>query len=228
MTDHDPVNNLLLQWSAWSATPFQKRAAVLIEGMTGEALQIMKPLISHWQLMLGERCLPGPVGESNTLRHEGRGPFLCLLGASSKTAQWVQVGALLLAGNAVLVAGEGVTNFDRWLQMGVPVMQCSPGVSWQELLAIPALAGVALLGQENQVGPLQRAIAERDGAILPLLWESDSVGFGAITRPSYWLELVTERTVCINTAAVGGDAGLLTRGVHNAPHPQCGAQTGPN
>lgn len=217
MTDHGQVNHLLRQWPAWSATPFQERAAVLAGGITGEALRVMESLISHWQLMLEAQCLPGPAGESNTLRYEGRGLFLCRLETSSKTAQWVQVGALLLAGNAVLVAGEEVMDLTYWQQRGVPVAQYSGSARWQELLAIPSLAGVALLGEGSQIGPLQRTIAERDGPILPLVWENDTEGFSTIMRPGYWLELVTERTVCINTAAVGGDAGLLG-GTQNSPH----------
>ncbi|WP_144007049.1 L-glutamate gamma-semialdehyde dehydrogenase, partial [Pelomonas sp. KK5] len=64
--------------------------------------------------------LPGPTGESNTLRHHARGHFLCI--ADGDEAGLAAVASLLLAGNSVswLAGPEAEAQRQRLLRAGVP------------------------------------------------------------------------------------------------------------
>ena len=138
------------------------------------------------QALLGETALPGPTGESNRLRTYGRGTVLCL-GPGLERAR-AQAEAAGRAGcPAVIVApgagaGEGVD-----------------GVLPPE--ALTALEGLSLVASDDapeRRRALRRALAAREGAILPL------AGMAEIAARA-----VLERHVCIDTTAAGGNAALL-------------------
>src|SRR5436309_9602791 len=101
--------------------------------------------------------MPGPTGESNELRHRGRGVFVCISPWNFPLAIFLgQVSAALAAGNAVvakpaeqtpLVAAEGVRLLHA---AGVPAsaLQLVPGGGkiGAALTADARVAGVAFTG----------------------------------------------------------------------------------
>jgi RHH-type proline utilization regulon transcriptional repressor/proline dehydrogenase/delta 1-pyrroline-5-carboxylate dehydrogenase len=92
-----------------------------------------------------------------------------------------------------------------------------------DLLAAPALAGVAFAGPERLASAIARSLADRDGPILPLIAfaESPDESLGTGAPPAgcvhYLGRFVHERTLCVDTTASGGNASLLSLGEELAP-----------
>lgn len=129
-------------------------------------------------------ALPGPTGESNELYMEGRGVFLCISPWNFPLAIFTgQIMAALVAGNAViakpaeqtsLVAGRA---FELMLEAGFPpdVIQLLPGdgaTIGGKLTPDPRIAGVAFTGSTQVAHILNRTLARREGAIVPLIAET--------------------------------------------------------
>jgi RHH-type transcriptional regulator, proline utilization regulon repressor / proline dehydrogenase / delta 1-pyrroline-5-carboxylate dehydrogenase len=130
------------------------------------------------------QLLHGPTGESNELSLTGRGVIACISPWNFPLAIFVgQVAASLAAGNAVvakpaeatpLVALEALALLHR---AGVPkdLLHCLPmsGRAFGDAaMRQPALAGVVFTGSTATGQWLNRALAARDGAILPLIAET--------------------------------------------------------
>jgi RHH-type transcriptional regulator, proline utilization regulon repressor / proline dehydrogenase / delta 1-pyrroline-5-carboxylate dehydrogenase len=128
--------------------------------------------------------LPGPTGERNQLCLEGRGVFLCISPWNFPLAIFTgQTAAALVAGNAViakpalqtpLVAAKATELFHR---AGVPVdvLHLLPGEGaklGERLLPDPRIAGVAFTGSSATAKIIQRQLARRPGAIVPLIAET--------------------------------------------------------
>lgn len=119
--------------------------------------------------------LPGPTGESNRLSTFGRGVVLCLgPGVEAAEAQSSAAREVGCAPVKAAVAPEALTTLTGF----------SAVISWAD---------------EATLGAQRRALASREGAIIPLIAEADP-------RP----RLTLERHVCIDTTASGGDAALLS------------------
>lgn len=129
-------------------------------------------------------ALPGPTGESNELYMEGRGVFLCISPWNFPLAIFTgQLMAALVAGNTViakpaeqtsLVAGRA---FELMLEAGFPpdVIQLLPGDGASiggKLTPDPRIAGVAFTGSTQVAHILNRSLAQREGAIVPLIAET--------------------------------------------------------
>jgi RHH-type transcriptional regulator, proline utilization regulon repressor / proline dehydrogenase / delta 1-pyrroline-5-carboxylate dehydrogenase len=121
--------------------------------------------------------LPGPTGEVNEISLHGKGVFACISPWNFPLAIFTgQVAAALAAGNAVvakpaeqtpLVAFEAVKLLHR---AGVPaeVLHFLPGDGarlGKVLLAHQHLAGVAFTGSSDTARIVNRALAQRDGAL---------------------------------------------------------------
>jgi RHH-type transcriptional regulator, proline utilization regulon repressor / proline dehydrogenase / delta 1-pyrroline-5-carboxylate dehydrogenase len=132
----------------------------------------------------GALLLPGPTGERNEMTLHGRGVFACIAPWNFPVAIFTgQVAAALAAGNSViakpaeqtpLVAHEAVRLLHR---AGVPpaVLHFLPGDGariGKQLLAHPALSGVAFTGSNETASIINRALAARDGAIPALIAET--------------------------------------------------------
>ena len=128
--------------------------------------------------------LPGPTGETNEMVLRGRGVFACIAPWNFPLAIFTgQMSAGLAAGNSVLakpaeqtplVAYEAVKLLH---QAGVPteVLSLLPGDGARiggQLLQHPDLGGVAFTGSTQTAQIINRALASRDGAILPLIAET--------------------------------------------------------
>jgi RHH-type proline utilization regulon transcriptional repressor/proline dehydrogenase/delta 1-pyrroline-5-carboxylate dehydrogenase len=131
--------------------------------------------------------LPGPTGERNTLSLHGRGVFVCISPWNFPLAIFTgQITAALAAGNSVVAKPAPATPLvahamTRVLHAaGVPAaaLQLTPadGPPFGEVaLTHPALAGVAFTGSTATATAINRTLAQRDGAIVPLIAETGGV-----------------------------------------------------
>lgn len=128
--------------------------------------------------------LPGPTGETNQMVLRGRGVFACIAPWNFPLAIFTgQMCAALAAGNSVmakpaeqtpLIAFEAVKLLH---QAGVPqeVLSLLPGDGariGRQLLQHDRLGGVAFTGSTQTAHIINRSLAARDGAILPLIAET--------------------------------------------------------
>jgi len=147
------------------------------------------------------------------LRTHGRGVLLGLAGQADDAAQMQAWGAALMAGNALTVLADGPARAvaQRIAEVlhhaGLPKGLLRFGALAQEgsLLQSTALAGVVLAwpdaASEHRV---QQALAQRRGALLPLITAEQAMA------PSQLYRFAAEQTLTINTAAAGGNAALLS------------------
>ena len=128
--------------------------------------------------------MPGPTGEQNEMTLRGRGVFACIAPWNFPLAIFTgQMSAALAAGNAVLakpaeqtplIAYEAVKLLH---QAGVPadVLCLLPGDGARigsAILKHAQLGGVAFTGSTQTAHIINRALAARSGAILPLIAET--------------------------------------------------------
>jgi len=152
-----------------------------------------------------ESELPGPVGESNLYRLEARGTVLCL--PQTRFGLAAQIGAALATGNRVLVALPEALK---------PLLASLPPALADQVLRVEdwraALFDAVLVeGEAENVSAVLAELAERPG---PIVGVQRAGGADlAAHREDYRLDwLLRERSVCINTAAAGGNASLMTIG----------------
>ena len=130
--------------------------------------------------------MPGPTGESNSLRLRGRGVFIAISPWNFPLAIFLgQVTAALMAGNAVvakpaeqtpLIAAEAI----RLLQeAGVPTsaLHLVPGDGniGAALVGHADVAGVVFTGSTEVARAINRTLAARDGPIGPLIAETGGI-----------------------------------------------------
>lgn len=128
-------------------------------------------------------ALPGPTGEDNRLMLRGRGVFLCIAPWNFPLAIFIgQVAAALVSGNSVvakpapqtpLIAAVAVRLLH---EAGVPetALHLTPGdgALGAALVAHPAVAGVAFTGSTATARAINRSLAAKDSAIVPLIAET--------------------------------------------------------
>ena len=131
----------------------------------------------------GAIALPGPTGESNSLRLVGRGVFACISPWNFPLAIFIgPVAAALAAGNAALAKPAeqtpliGALAIELMHRAGIPkaIVQLVPGDgrTGATLTAHPLVAGVAFTGSTDTARAINRGLAERPGAIVPLIAET--------------------------------------------------------
>lgn len=131
---------------------------------------------------LKSQQLPGPTGESNQWSLHPRGRVLCL-GPGMEDAR-IQMEATKALGCQAVAIAPG-------FKAGVDGM-----VDPETLKEISDLDAVVSFAEN--AGEMRKALAEREGQIVPLLTEKD-----------FALWLTREKHVCIDTTAAGGNAALL-------------------
>ena len=174
------------------------------EPAANAATPTLAALRSAAEEAFAEQTLPGPTGESNTLRQHPRGLFACVGGGEAGRAA---VAAALLAGNRVNWFADEAGEADRQAlsAAGLPVqaLNLKPLSALEAALDDPALAGVALAHDDAaEARRLQRRLAKRPGAILPLVT--------AAGQPRQLYRFAAEQTLTVNTTAAGGNASLLS------------------
>jgi RHH-type proline utilization regulon transcriptional repressor/proline dehydrogenase/delta 1-pyrroline-5-carboxylate dehydrogenase len=164
-------------FKTWGDAVAEVREAVdFLRYYADEAERIMRPV-----------ALPGPTGESNELRLTGRGPWVCISPWNFPLAIFLgQVAAALATGNTVLakpaeqtpaVASEAVRLLHA---AGVPAdavqLLHGPGETvGAALVAAPGVAGVVFTGSTQVAKTIHRALAAKDGPIVPLIAETGGI-----------------------------------------------------
>ncbi len=162
---------------AWGDSVAEVREAVdFLRYYANEAERILQPV-----------TLPGPTGESNVLRLTGRGAWVCISPWNFPLAIFTgQVAAALVTGNTVLakpaeqtpaIALEAVRLLH---DAGVPAdalqVLHGPGETvGAALVAEPRIAGVVFTGSTQVAKIIQRALAAKDGPIVPLIAETGGI-----------------------------------------------------
>ncbi|RYX92310.1 MAG: L-glutamate gamma-semialdehyde dehydrogenase [Comamonadaceae bacterium] len=168
-------------FKTWGDTVAEVREAVdFLRYYANEAERIMLP-----QPM--PSAAPGVTGETNELRLTARGAWVCISPWNFPLAIFMgQVAAALATGNTVLakpaeqtpgVAAEAVRLLH---EAGVPrdALQLfnGPGDTvGAALVAHPHIAGVVFTGSTQVAKIIQRALAARDGPIIPLIAETGGI-----------------------------------------------------
>ncbi len=206
------MDRLQTGFDAWNGRPVAERAAVLVKAadalearlpefcalLVKEAHKTMGDCIAEVREAvdfcryyaqqalerLADQELPGPTGESNTLRLRGRGVFVCISPWNFPLAIFAgQVVAALVAGNAVAAkpAEQTPVVARRFVALlhnaGVP----TDALAWLHglgetvgaaLVAHPNTAGVCFTGSTQVARIINRALAHKDGPIVPLIAET--------------------------------------------------------
>ena len=202
-------------FAAWNHTPVAQRAAVLrfaadaldtalprfcallvkeahktwgdAVSEVREAVDFLRFYANEAERVMAPQTLPGPTGESNTLRLEGRGAWVCISPWNFPLAIFMgQVAAALATGNTVLakpaeqtpaVALDAVKLLHT---AGIPAdalqLLHGPGETvGAALVAAPGVAGVVFTGSTQVAKIIQRALAAKDGPIVPLIAETGGI-----------------------------------------------------
>jgi RHH-type transcriptional regulator, proline utilization regulon repressor / proline dehydrogenase / delta 1-pyrroline-5-carboxylate dehydrogenase len=192
--DSEAVQSALasLDATSWAALP--DRIQSLRAALRGSAADAASAAAS---LDAGPVDLPGPTGESNQFLLYPRGTVLCL--GPDKHALLAQVVQALAAGNSVLAAAPNANEHLHALRQGTFPLTILDGVIEAGAVRDLHIDMVACCGAPEESAALRVACADRDGPIIPL-----------ITEPISPAAFCTERTICIDTTAAGGNATLLS------------------
>jgi RHH-type transcriptional regulator, proline utilization regulon repressor / proline dehydrogenase / delta 1-pyrroline-5-carboxylate dehydrogenase len=181
MQAHLPQHCALLVKEAhktWGDAIAEVREAIdFLRYYAHEAQSLMAPL----SLPVGG---PGVTGERNELRLHGRGAWVCISPWNFPLAIFAgQVAAALVTGNTVLAKpaeqtpGVALALVRLMHQCGVPAdalqLLHGPGETvGAALVAHPGIAGVAFTGSTQVAKLINRALADKDGPIVPLIAET--------------------------------------------------------
>ena len=199
---------------AWTATPLSERAQLverasdlieqdcarltaLLQAEGGktledciaevrEAVDYCRYYAAEARTTLAPRAMPGPTGESNTLRLRGRGVFVCISPWNFPLAIFTgQIVAALVAGNTVVAKPAEQTpliaaHVVRLLHdAGIPPqalhLVTGDGRMGSALVADPRIAGVAFTGSTDVARRIAQALAARPGPIVPLIAETGGI-----------------------------------------------------
>ncbi|WP_411820210.1 bifunctional proline dehydrogenase/L-glutamate gamma-semialdehyde dehydrogenase PutA [Hyphococcus formosus] len=145
--------------------------------------------------------LPGPTGESNTLKQRGRGVALCLGGENALK----QILMALACGNTVVAAdneaAQMVKTAAEKASLPAGVLSLVSEQVTTGLLNDHRIRLVAFDGGADARAAIEKQLATRQSSIIPLVSTLDAP----------W-RYMTERTLTINTTAAGGDVRLLSLG----------------
>ncbi|MBX3619521.1 MAG: L-glutamate gamma-semialdehyde dehydrogenase [Rhizobacter sp.] len=152
-----------------------------------EAIDFCRYYAEQAEQRLAPQLLPGPTGESNELRLHGRGVFVCISPWNFPLAIFTgQVVAALVAGNSVAAkpAEQTPAVAQRMVALlhdaGVPqdalALLHGPGETiGAALVAHVHTAGVCFTGSTAVARHIHRALAAKDGPIVPLVAETGGI-----------------------------------------------------
>ena len=168
-------------FKTWGDAVSEVREAVdFLRYYANEAERIMQPIA-----MPGASL--GITGETNELRLTARGPWVCISPWNFPLAIFVgQVAAALATGNTVLAKPAEQTPGVAWEAVkllhaaGIPegALQLlhGPGETvGAALVAAPGVAGVVFTGSTQVAKIINRALAAKDGPIVPLIAETGGI-----------------------------------------------------
>jgi RHH-type proline utilization regulon transcriptional repressor/proline dehydrogenase/delta 1-pyrroline-5-carboxylate dehydrogenase len=151
-----------------------------------EAVDFCRYYGSQARTSLVPESMPGPTGETNELHHRGRGVFVAISPWNFPLAIFTgQIVAALVAGNSVIakpaeqtpqIAAAAVTLMHN---AGVPEsalhLVIGDGAAGAALVADARAAGVAFTGSTEVARAINRALAAKDGPIVPLIAETGGI-----------------------------------------------------
>ena len=152
-----------------------------------EAVDFLRYYADEAERVMAPIALPGPTGETNELRLIARGPWVCISPWNFPLAIFAgQVAAALATGNTVLAKPAeqtpGVAQAMVALLHGAGVpsgaVQLLHGAGetvGAALVAAPGVAGVVFTGSTQVAKIINRALAAKDGAIVPLIAETGGI-----------------------------------------------------
>ena len=153
------------------------------------AVQASIDMLTNQRRVIDSYDLPGPTGESNRITRLGRGVVLCL-GPTLRAAR-DQARIANAAGCVPICVAHGIGEDEGFAGF----------LSADSIERIQGISAVIYAGNDARRGDYRKALAAREGAIIPLLCETDLDA-----------RLTMERHVCIDTTAAGGNASLLAQG----------------
>jgi RHH-type transcriptional regulator, proline utilization regulon repressor / proline dehydrogenase / delta 1-pyrroline-5-carboxylate dehydrogenase len=167
-----------------------------------------KALSAGAKAQLADRALPGPTGESNELRLHPRGVVAAIADRVDDAilAQWM---GALAGGNALVVAVPSEAReavrvaVAQWVSAGLPAAAVHVLDTPFEAGAVALAASEtieAIVAQPAYAAELNRHMAARNGAVVPLVTEPL---LGCLWR------LCAEQTLTVNTTAAGGNVELF-------------------
>ncbi len=188
IVDEDTLQKAIdgLSLGAWSEREDRRKTNGLSE-LGDETAQDLETL-----------SMPGPTGESNQLSTCPRGVVLCL-GPDPLTARMQAIQALSVGNGAVVVIADMADELTALKDTGAPLALIKGQVPPQALSRISGIDAVASAADGEILSEQRRALANRDGVLIPLITERNA--------PERY---VLERHVCIDTTASGGNASLLS------------------
>ena len=152
-----------------------------------EAVDFCRYYADQAEERLRTQQLPGPTGESNELHLHGRGVFVCISPWNFPLAIFAgQMVAALVAGNSVAAkpAEQTPAIAQRFVELlhaaGVPsdalALLHGPGDTVGAALVTDAhTAGVCFTGSTEVAKVINRTLAAKDGAIVPLIAETGGI-----------------------------------------------------
>ena len=152
-----------------------------------EAVDFCRYYADQAEERLKTQQLPGPTGESNELHLHGRGVFVCISPWNFPLAIFAgQIAAALVAGNAVAAkpAEQTPAVAQRFVELlhaaGVPAdalaLLHGPGETvGASLVADARTAGVCFTGSTAVAKIINRTLAAKDGAMVPLIAETGGI-----------------------------------------------------
>ena len=152
-----------------------------------EAVDFLRFYADEAERVMAPVALPGPTGETNELRLTARGVWVCISPWNFPLAIFMgQVAAALATGNTVLAkpaeqTPAGALEAVRLLHAaGVPTgavqLLHGPGETvGAALVALPGIAGVVFTGSTPVARTINRALAAKDGPIVPLIAETGGI-----------------------------------------------------
>ncbi len=152
-----------------------------------EAVDFCRYYADQAEARLAPQVLPGPTGESNELHLHGRGVFVCISPWNFPLAIFAgQIAAALVAGNTVAAkpAEQTPAVAQRMVALlqeaGIPtsaliLLHGSGETVGAALVADARTAGVCFTGSTAVAKIINRTLAGKDGAIVPLIAETGGI-----------------------------------------------------
>ncbi|MDT7514100.1 L-glutamate gamma-semialdehyde dehydrogenase [Rhodoferax mekongensis] len=175
-------------FKTWGDAVSEVREAVdFLRYYADEAQRIMQPISCPVVANAQAGYQYGVTGETNTLRLTARGVWVCISPWNFPLAIFMgQVAAALATGNTVMAKpaeqtpGVAKAAVDLMVAAGVPAdaLQLLHGAGetvGAALVAQPGVAGVVFTGSTQVAKIIQRALAAKDGPIVPLIAETGGI-----------------------------------------------------
>ncbi|NLC37159.1 MAG: trifunctional transcriptional regulator/proline dehydrogenase/L-glutamate gamma-semialdehyde dehydrogenase, partial [Alcaligenaceae bacterium] len=148
---------------------------------------------------LSAHVLVGPTGERNVYQVHPRSAVLCI--AQTEAGLIAQLAALLSMGSRAVWDGGNAVAAGLYRRLPATVQACIVlSLQWRNEDFDMAL----LQADASALQALQQALAEREGAIVPVIAMEHDHASIPLER------LVLERAISIDTTAAGGNASLMT------------------